>query len=90
MYPTRFSLFKKGSTYQILFYLHGVRRWKSTGAKTKPEALKALSQFRKLLEDTPKLLFLRDFIPNFLTFGETVYSRKTLEIYQRVLPSFLR
>ena len=24
MSPTRFSLYKKGSTYQILYYIHGI------------------------------------------------------------------
>jgi hypothetical protein len=46
----RLSLFKRSGIYYITYYSNGKRRWKSTGVSTKPEALKALTEFRGLLE----------------------------------------
>jgi hypothetical protein len=47
----RISLFKRSGIYYVTYYSNGERRWKSTGFSTKPEALKALTEFRGLLEE---------------------------------------
>jgi len=54
----RFYLFKRSNgVYYILIDRDGDRRWRSTGAKLKSEALKALREFEEhheLQADTPK------------------------------------
>ena len=51
--PSRLSLYKRRSNQicYIGYYQDGRRHWKSTGVSTRPEALKALTQFRELLQE---------------------------------------
>jgi hypothetical protein len=46
--PERLSLFKRSGILYLLYYSSGRRKWKSTGVSTRPEALKALTEFRVL------------------------------------------
>jgi hypothetical protein len=46
----RISLFKRSGIYYVTYHSNRKRRWKNTGFSTKPEALKALTEFRGLLE----------------------------------------
>ncbi|MGB6647785.1 MAG: hypothetical protein WBG01_04520, partial [Bacteroidota bacterium] len=88
--PTRFSLYKRGNRYHILYYVHGKRRWKGTGATTKPEALRALSRFQELLSKTPKPVSLGEFLVKFYSFAEATYSARTTSIYRLALSRFHR
>ncbi|MGB6034173.1 MAG: phage integrase N-terminal SAM-like domain-containing protein [Bacteroidota bacterium] len=88
--PSNFSLYKRGSHYHILYYLHGRRRWKSAGATAKRDALKALSRFQELLNKTPTPVSLKEFSERFFAFAESSYSPRTVETYNRALPRFLK
>jgi integrase len=83
---SKFSLFKRSNGfYYILFEEDGRKRWKSTRCRTKPDAFKALTQFRELFRErlTPKSLSA--FTQEFLSYAHTSYKRATVEIYERAL-----
>jgi integrase len=85
----RVSLFKhRSGVYYVLYYENGRRKWKSTSCTTKPEALKALTQFRELLTKRVRSIPLREFFAQFLTYAETTYRPKTLEMYRTLLTRF--
>jgi integrase len=89
--PSHFSLRKRSwGVYHITYLVQGRRRWKSTGATTKPEALKALSDFQRLIEETPKTAFLSEFISDFQSYAAATFAPKTQEIYRHVLSRFSR
>ena len=91
VYSHRISLYKRPSgIYHIGFYRNGVRRWKSTGATTKPEALKALTQFKQLLETNHGSIRFREFVEQFLAFSESVHRPKTLLLFRSTLHQFSR
>ena len=53
----RFSLYKRSNKiYYISYYANGRRRWKSTGASTKSDALKAFTELRELLAEPRRVL----------------------------------
>ena len=53
----RFSIFKRANgVYYIGYYSNGRRRWKSTGSRHKPDALRGLTQFKQLLEEPTRLM----------------------------------
>jgi integrase len=86
----RFTLFKHSNgRYYVLFYdEHGRRKWKSTGHTTKPEALKALTEFRELVQRRTPSLSLKEFFSQFIAYAETVYRPKTLELMRNVIKGF--
>jgi integrase len=87
----RYSLYKRQNhVYYIGYYHDGRRHWKSTGATTRPEALKALTNFQKLLNKRPRCVILQQFIRDFLAFALSNYSAKTYELYERCLDRFSR
>jgi len=83
----RFSLYKRRDTqtFSIGYYVNGKRRWKSTGSTTKPEALRALTQFRELLAERGHHVSLVQFTADFLAFAQANYSPKTFVIYRAAL-----
>lgn len=86
----RFSLYKRSNQiYSIGYYQDGRRKWKSTGATVKADALKALTQFKELLQERTRSVSLQQFVSEFLTYGEANYSRKTLTIYRSILQRFV-
>jgi len=88
--PTKFYVFKRSNGfYYILFEEGGRRRWKSTGANRKADALKALSSFRDLLKKKPPSVTLDKFVQEFLEFARTNYSPATVEIYHRSLTGLM-
>ena len=75
----RFSLYKRcNQIYYIGYYHNGRRYWKSTGVTTRPEALKALTQFRELLTERSRFVTLQQFISDFLAFAEVNYQPNTV------------
>ncbi|HLE34062.1 MAG TPA: hypothetical protein VJB38_15775 [Bacteroidota bacterium] len=67
----RFSLIKRyNGIYHILYYANGKRKWKSTGHTQKPEALKALTRLRELLQERTKSVSFEAFTIDFLSFSE--------------------
>jgi integrase len=86
----RFSVCKRcNQIYYIGYYLNGRRKWKSTGATVKAEALRALTQFKELLQARGGSVSLEQFNTQFLAYGETNYSPKTLTLYRAILTRFL-
>lgn len=84
--PTKFYLFKRANGYYYILYVEdGRKRWKSTGAEKKAEALKALSSFRDLIKKTPQSVPLPRFVQDFLSFARTNYAPATVDIYYRAL-----
>ncbi len=89
MSRARLSLFKHSNgVYYVLYYENGRRRWKSTGETTKPEALKILTRFRELLDEHSRSVPLKEFFARLLTYAETAYSPKSLELMRAVVRSF--
>lgn len=87
----RFSLYKRlNGIYYVGYYEQGRRKWKSTGVSTKPEALKALTQFRELLSTRSRSIPLEQFFKEFLSYAETNYSHKSQLLFRGVFNSFLR
>jgi integrase len=86
----RFSLYKRRDTqtFSIGYYVNGKRRWKSTGSTTKPEALKALTQFKELLRQRSASVLYSEFVTRFLAFAEADHAPKTIILYRAVLRSF--
>jgi integrase len=86
----RFSLFKRSNqVYYVGYYQNGRRKWKSTRATVKAEALKALTQFKELLQERARSVPLQEFVAEFLAYGEGNYSRKTMAMYEPILARFL-
>jgi len=84
-----FSLSKRSNQiYYIGYYVSGRRRWKSTGATLKPDALKALTQFKELMQTRARSVSLQQFIADFLAYGVSTYSPKTLKMYEAILGKF--
>jgi hypothetical protein len=68
-------LFRRSTgVYYVLYTRDGRRRWKSTGCKTKTDALKAVAEFEELSEPKPARTLLSDFIHEFLPYA-TVMSQ---------------
>jgi len=62
-----FYLYKRpNQIYYIGYYDQGRLRWKSTGHRTKPEALGALTQFKELLQGVEKSITPREFVEQFV------------------------
>ncbi len=87
---SRFSLYKRtNGIYYIGYYSEGRRRWKSTFATTKPEALKALTAFKELFQERRRSVSVERFAAEFLAFAETNLSPSTVRRYRLIFKSFL-
>jgi len=83
----RFSLFKHSNgVYHILYYHNGRRRWKSTKATTKPEALRVLANFKELFEERLKSVSFDEFTEQFLASSDL--SANTLRMYRTIFKTF--
>ncbi len=84
----RFSLHKRSNgVYYVLYYQNGRQRWKSTKATTKPEALKALTNFKQLFEAQLKSVSFEQFAHQFLTSSDLAPS--TLRVYKGIFKTFV-
>jgi len=87
--PHRFSLYKRSNLiYYVGYYQEGRRKWKSTGATTKPEALKALTRLRELLQERVRSISLGQFSEEFLAYAKANHSPKSVLLFESVLESF--
>jgi hypothetical protein len=85
------SLFKRANqAYYIGYYLNGIRPRKSTGATVKADGLNALREFEKLFELRSRSVSFNEFTAEFLAYGATNYSPKTLTLFDAVLERFSR
>jgi integrase len=88
--PTRFSLFKRtNGIYYISYFLESERYWKSTGTKSKSQALAFLTEFRDKIKSQAPDIKLSKFAQEFLDYAKAVYAHKTIAIYRRMLKDFL-
>ena len=86
----RFSLSKRSNQiYYIGYYVAGRRKWKSTGATVKADAMKVVTQFKELLQTRARSVSLAQFITEFMVYGEANYARKTVTLYRAILARFL-
>jgi integrase len=90
----RFYLFKRSNgVYFILIDQDGHRRWRSTGAKLKSEALQALTEFqehRELQAESPKPFLLSEFTREYLEYLRSVHTAKGRDSAVTALREFLR
>ncbi len=85
--PQRFSLLKRSNgVYYILYYSNGRQRWKSTGATTKPEALRALVNFKQLFEARLKSVSFEQFSHQILVSCDI--APRTVERYKSIFKTF--
>jgi hypothetical protein len=87
----RFSIYKRpNGIYYIGYYLNGIRRWKSTGVSTKPQALKALTQFKgMMLQGRRDIVSLSEFLERFMAYSEANHAEKTTRLFRSSLHRFL-
>lgn len=88
---SRLSLYKRSNGFWYILYDDGgTIRWKSTGAKLKQGALKALSEFQALLKNKGSCLPFSEFISQFNTSQAYVLRQSTLQrIYRPAFEAFL-
>ena len=79
---------RSNQVYYVSYYRDGKRHWKSTGATVKADALKALTQFRELLQERARSVSFQQFVTEFLAYGGTNYSFGTLKLYKFILGNF--
>jgi hypothetical protein len=86
----RFSLYiRSNKIYYIGYYANGHRRWKSTGASTKSDALKALTDLRELIDEPGCILSFRQFVADFLPYFTIVHAGKTVAMFRGSLTGLL-
>ena len=89
--PARFSLFKRcNGFYYIVYDQDGRRRWKSTGATTRSEILKALSDFKALIEPAHRTITYPQFQTEFITYAEVHNAKRTIDLFRNVLKGIMR
>jgi len=88
---SKFSIFKRSNgIYYIIFEQDGRKRWKSTGATVKTDAIKALTHLKELFRDKQQIITLLKFTTNFLSFAEGNYSRATVDFYRVALNHLIK
>jgi integrase len=90
----RFYLFKRSNgVYYILIDQDGHRRWRSTGARLKSEALQHLREFQEhheLQAESPKTLLISQFTREYLEYLQSVHATKGRDSAATALREFLR
>ena len=84
------TLFKRSNgVYYISFEEGDKRKWKSTGERQKPAALKVLLNFEQSRKPTSPKVSLQSFIKDFLAYAEVSCSPKSVRLYRNTLRNFL-
>jgi integrase len=87
--PSRLYLYKRpNGFYYVGYWSGGRRKWKSTKARHKVDALKSLTELKALLQPKPPSGTLSDFIAQYERFIETNCTPKTVTNYRSVLKLF--
>ena len=85
----RLSLYRRSNrVYYIGYYLDGRRRWKSTGVTTRPEALKALTEFSGLLDYPQRNVRYPQFCDEFISYAAMQNAPRTVALFRLVLRGF--
>ena len=82
------SLYKRASIYYVAYLQDGKRVYKSTGKKTKPEALRFLVEHEKSLSGR-KFGTISTFLQDFLTFSKNNHAPRTHPLYVRCTKLFV-
>ena len=83
------ALFKRtNGVWYVLYTIDGKRRWKSTGSRTKSDALGKLSELEKTPPSPAPRKTLKEFEEMFLSYARENYARSTLGIFQRAFRDF--
>jgi integrase len=92
MPSTKFFLYKRSNGYWYVGYIEdGRKRWKSTGATLKPDALHFLSEFRANLRERMPAVLFSDFTTQFKATQTHSLRQSTLErIYSPAFDAFLK
>jgi len=86
----RFFLFKRSNQiFYISYYVAGRRKWKSTGATVKTDALKVLTQFKERLQTRAPSVSVQQFVTEFVGWGEANFQPRTLTLYRAILQRFV-
>lgn len=86
MSKTHLFLFKRSNGIWYIHFKENERsRWKSTGTKSKSDALQKLTTFEKLVENKPQNRSLSQFVTDFLSYARVNRSPATVEIFKRCL-----
>ncbi len=84
--PTTFKLFRRSNgIYYLILETNGKRKYKSTGCTRKAEALRTLTEFRRLFAQEPPATPLADFTRDLLAYGEVNLAPGTVTIYRSAL-----
>src|SRR6267143_2178919 len=83
---SRFYLYKRTNGIYYIGYFDATHlRWKSTRESLKSKALKALTNFKDLLEAHPEVVTLSKFVGEFLPLASANYSKCTADFYRLAL-----
>jgi len=89
--PAKFSLFKRSNGfYYVVYDQDDRRRWKSTGAKTRSEALRALADLGTVLRPSHRTLRYAQFVEEFMSYANVHNAARTVALFRNVLNGFNR
>lgn len=89
MAPTKLILYRRSNgVYYIEYQDKGRKRYKSTGSKTKADALRVLTEFGRYTKARTHSPILSEFIGQFLPYAKSIYSPGTVTIYTSALREF--
>jgi integrase len=82
--PASLCLFRRSNGFYYIYYVKdGRRRWKSTGCRSKPDAIRVVSNIDELLKTKPIHVRFSGFIVDFLAYARATLRPKTVELYLR-------
>jgi len=87
--PSKVYLTRRSNGFYYVVYWHeGRRRWKTTRARSRREALQSVRDFERLLRQrsTPKPLSV--FVGEFLQYAASSFRPNTLDLYKRAFRGF--
>jgi site-specific recombinase XerD len=86
---TQFSLFKRSNGFWYILYVEdGRKRWKSTNASLKTDALKSLSHFRELFKTRDAYKSFSSFEADYLAYSASIHTKGTQEGYKYAFQDF--
>lgn len=88
---THFTLFKRSNGFwYILYFQDGRKRWKSTKASLKSDALKALKNFEELVKARESYKSFSSFEADYLAYSSSIHKPGTHEGYKYAFQDFRR
>ena len=84
--PAKLTLFRRSNgLYYIVYQQDGLRRWKSTGATTRSDGLKGLTEFKTLVQPSHRALSYTQFQDEFLRYAEIHNAKRTVDLFRNIL-----